>query len=77
VIGISLGAPATMRFRKESGGDYQYAAVKLLPRSVYFMSGEARHSFAHSIPPMAERRWSMTFRTFSVEGAKLRATLKA
>jgi alkylated DNA repair dioxygenase AlkB len=74
VIGISLGAPTTMGFRKASGGDYQYAAVTLLPRSIYFMSGEARYSFAHSIPPMAERRWSITFRTFSVEGEKLRAS---
>ena len=76
VIGISLGAPATLRFRKESGGDYQYAAAKLLPRSIYFMSGEARYCFAHSIPPVAQRRWSMTFRTFSIEGEKLRTTLK-
>jgi len=76
VIGISLGAPATMRFRKKSGTDYQYADVTLLPRSIYFMSGEARYSFAHSIPPMTQKRWSITFRTFSIEGEQLRATLK-
>ena len=37
--------------------------VRLAPRSGYVLSGEARRSWEHSIPPSDERRYSVTFRT--------------
>lgn len=72
VIGISLGSPVTMEFRKQVDRGYEYAAAELLPRSMYLLSGEARHAFQHSLPPLTGKRWSITFRSFSEEGRKLR-----
>lgn len=66
VVGISLGATATMRFRRrrpEGGFDRQ--SVPLAPRSAYHLSGEARHGWEHSIPEMDATRWSVTFRSLS------------
>ncbi|MDO9370857.1 MAG: alpha-ketoglutarate-dependent dioxygenase AlkB [Sphingopyxis sp.] len=63
VIGISLGAPATMRFRRRSAGSFERATADLAPRSIYHMSGEVRDDWEHSISPIATRRWSVTFRS--------------
>jgi alkylated DNA repair dioxygenase AlkB len=35
----------------------------LEPRSVYLMRGPARWQYEHSIPPVDELRYSLTFRT--------------
>ena len=37
--------------------------IVLRPRSAYLISGPARHHFEHSIPPVTELRYSITFRT--------------
>lgn len=63
VVGISLGAPATMRFRRRAGPKFERATAKLAPRSIYHLSGEARDDWEHSIAAMAEPRWSVTFRS--------------
>lgn len=68
VIGISLGAPATMRFRRRNASGFARVAVPLSPRSAYHLSGDARHGWEHSIAEMAETRWSITFRTLSRSG---------
>jgi DNA oxidative demethylase len=66
VIGVSLGAPATMRFRRRRpGGSFDRAAALLSPRSIYHLAGEARHEWEHSIAAMAVTRWSITFRSLS------------
>ncbi|KQN03397.1 2OG-Fe(II) oxygenase [Sphingomonas sp. Leaf230] len=65
VVGISLGVPATMRFRRRKAGGFYRAAVPLAPRSVYHLSGEARHDWEHSIAEMEVTRWSITFRSFT------------
>jgi DNA oxidative demethylase len=39
-----------------------------VPRSVYHLSGEARHQWEHSIAPMDVPRWSITFRSLSDKG---------
>lgn len=70
VIGLSLGEPATMRFRRRSGVKFERASVPLAPRSIYHLSGEARHDWEHSIAPMTEARWSITFRSLSVAGRR-------
>ncbi len=65
VLGISLGAPATLRLRSRTAQGFERAVVHLAPRSLYHLSGEARHRWEHSIAPMAERRWSITFRSLA------------
>jgi alkylated DNA repair dioxygenase AlkB len=65
VVGISLGVPATMRFRRRTASGFDCATVPLAPRSVYHLSGEARHDWEHSIAEMEVTRWSITFRSFT------------
>jgi alkylated DNA repair protein (DNA oxidative demethylase) len=65
VLGISLGTPATMRFRKRKPGGFDRASVPLAPRSIYHLTGEARHEWEHSIAAMEVTRWSITFRSLS------------
>jgi alkylated DNA repair dioxygenase AlkB len=65
VVGISLGAPATMRFRRRRAGGFDRAAAELPARSIYHLSGEARHAWEHSIAEMALTRWSITFRSLA------------
>jgi alkylated DNA repair dioxygenase AlkB len=63
VIGISLGNPATMRFRRRVGAKFERATASLVPRAIYHLSGEARDGWEHSIAGMTEPRWSITFRS--------------
>lgn len=71
VMGISLGAPADMRFRKRDGTKWQRATAPLEPRGIYQLAGEVRHDWEHSIVEMERTRWSITFRTFSDKGRAL------
>jgi DNA oxidative demethylase len=68
VLGISLGAPATMRFRRRRPGGFDRASAQLAPRSIYHLTGEARLGWEHSIPAMGVTRWSITFRSLSEKG---------
>ena len=68
VVGISLGAPATMRFRRRRDTGFARASVSLAPRSIYHLSGECRHAWEHSISELDVPRWSITFRSFSERG---------
>lgn len=63
VIGISLGAPATMRFRRRKSSGFERASANLAARSIYHMDGEVRNDWEHSIAAMDEPRWSVTFRS--------------
>ena len=64
VIGLSLGAPVTLRLRRRlAGGGFERANVELAPRSLYLLSGEVRAEWEHSIAPVEETRRSITFRT--------------
>lgn len=69
VIGVSLGAPAVMRFRRRRMGEFDRASAYLAPRSVYHLTGEARHEWEHSISGMDVTRWSITFRSLSERGS--------
>jgi alkylated DNA repair protein (DNA oxidative demethylase) len=68
VLGISLGAPATMRFRRRRSGGFDRASMLLMPRSIYHLTGAARHEWEHSIAAMEVTRWSITFRSLSQKG---------
>jgi alkylated DNA repair protein (DNA oxidative demethylase) len=63
IAGVSLGAPARMRFQRKVGRERETAAVELAPRSAYVLSGKARWSWQHSIPAAKHLRYSITFRT--------------
>jgi alkylated DNA repair protein (DNA oxidative demethylase) len=72
VVGLSLEAPATLRFRRRRAeGGFDRVGVPLLPRSAYHLSGEARHGWEHGIAEMTVRRWSITFRSLSAKMAQL------
>jgi len=63
VVGISLLAPARLRFRRKEGDKWRRAALVAEPRSAYLLRGEARTDWEHSIAPMEALRYSITFRT--------------
>ena len=73
ILGISLGAPATMRFRRRRGASFDRVSALLAPRSIYHLTREARHEWEHSIPAMEVTRWSITFRSLSEKGRRVRA----
>jgi alkylated DNA repair dioxygenase AlkB len=73
VAGVSLLTPCTMKLRPyvspaagaTVAGRRQVAThdIRLEPRSVYLLSGEARTGYEHHIPAVAALRYSITFRT--------------
>ena len=63
VLGLSLGADCMLRLRRRTGDGFERRAVPLPARSLYRLSGEVRWEWEHSIAPMEETRWSVTFRT--------------
>jgi len=65
VVGLSLLSEATFRFRREVDGRWLRRSQLLEPRSVYQLTGAARHLWQHSIPPVPALRYSVTFRTMS------------
>lgn len=71
VVGISLAAPATLRFRRRKTGGFDRANLDVAPRSVYLLSGEARWEWEHSIVPGDTLRFSITFRTLSDKGRRI------
>lgn len=62
VVGVSLLAPCTLRFRRRRGSGWERANLRAEPRSAYLLSGPARTEWEHSIAPMQELRYSITFR---------------
>ena len=69
VFGVSLGAPCRFRFRRRKGERWERFTLSTEPRSLYLLDGEARQNWEHSIPPLEQRRWSITFRTMRSERA--------
>jgi alkylated DNA repair dioxygenase AlkB len=66
VMGVSLGAPATLRFRPYPPVDPKRTDIVRLtaaPRSIYLLHGPARWGWQHSVAPVEALRWSITFRT--------------
>ena len=61
VAGRAVPAPT----RPPAGPGDRWRRVSLVaePRSIYLLRGPARTEWQHSIPPVAERRYSITFRT--------------
>ncbi|WP_431256555.1 alpha-ketoglutarate-dependent dioxygenase AlkB [Roseateles chitinivorans] len=66
VFGVSLGAPATLRFRPyppDAPRRADVIKVSVEPRSIYALRGPARWAWQHSVAPVERLRWSITFRT--------------
>jgi alkylated DNA repair protein (DNA oxidative demethylase) len=63
VVGVSLLAPAPMRFRRDREGVRRTFELELAPRSGYVLAGEARTAWQHHVPPTKALRYSITFRT--------------
>jgi alkylated DNA repair dioxygenase AlkB len=65
VFGLSLASDCKLRFRRKANGTWDRFTLEAQPRSLYMMSGESRHLWEHSIPPVESRRYSVTFRTMA------------
>ena len=65
VVGVSLLAPCTFRFRRKNGDGSDRISLTVEPRSAYLLSGPSRTVWEHSIPALDRRRYSITFRTLA------------
>jgi alkylated DNA repair dioxygenase AlkB len=63
VFGLSLASACRFRFRRRRGKKWERFTLEAQPRSLYMMTGESRHDWEHSIPPVQALRYSVTFRT--------------
>jgi alkylated DNA repair dioxygenase AlkB len=70
VVGVSLGAPAVLRFRLRTDTGFNRVQLPVEPRSAYLLTGDARHQWEHSIAPGEQLRFSITFRTLSQLGRR-------
>ena len=66
VFGLSLLSACKFRFRRKTEDGWERYTLQAEPRSLYLMSGESRHVWEHSIPPVEMVRYSVTFRTMAV-----------
>jgi alkylated DNA repair dioxygenase AlkB len=67
IAGLSLASACRFRFRRKRGEGWERFTQEADPRSLYVMSGEARHIWEHSIPPVDAVRYSITFRTMTTK----------
>ena len=77
VVGISLLSASRFRFRRGKVRAWQTTEVPLPPRSAYVLTGPARTEWEHSIPPVKELRYSITFRTLRKKDARAAAAATA
>ncbi len=69
VVGVSLRSGCRLRFQRGKGDQRRVHDLAVAPRSAYLLSGAARSSWQHSIPPVPELRYSVTFRTLRATAA--------
>lgn len=62
VVGLSLGSACLLRFQRGRPEERRVYEAELAPRSAYVLAGAARSAWQHSIPPVPELRYSITFR---------------
>jgi alkylated DNA repair dioxygenase AlkB len=68
IVGVSLLAPCTFRLRRREGTGWERMSFTAEPRSAYLMSGPSRTVWEHSIPPLDQLRYSVTFRNLARPG---------
>jgi alkylated DNA repair protein (DNA oxidative demethylase) len=71
VVGVSLLASCRLRFQRRTTEARRVHELRLAPRSAYLLSGAARWSWQHSIPAMADLRYSVTFRTLAARANRV------
>ena len=70
LVGVSLGGAAVMRLRPGPAATRQEVVrLSLAPRSAYVLSGPARATWQHTLPPVKQLRYSVTFRTLAARRA--------
>ena len=65
VVAISFLAPCTLRLRRRRDEGWDRHSIELRPRSAYLLRGPSRRDWEHSIPPVGQLRFSLTFRNFT------------
>ena len=65
VVAFSFLAPCTLRLRRRHGAGWDRRSIELMPRSAYLLRGASRRDWEHSIPPVDQLRFSVTFRNFT------------
>lgn len=65
VVALSLASTCRLRLRRRHGARWERWSAAIAPRSIYRLSGAARHDWEHSIPPVERLRYSVTFRSFA------------
>jgi DNA oxidative demethylase len=63
VVGVSFGSACLLRFQRGQGDQRRVFEQPLEPRSAYVLAGPSRTVWQHGIPPVADERYSVTFRT--------------
>ena len=63
IVGVSLVASCTFRFRRKAASGWQRSSLIAEPRSAYLLQGQSRGEWEHSIPAVENLRYSVTFRT--------------
>jgi alkylated DNA repair dioxygenase AlkB len=65
VVGVSLLSACSLRFRRKAGAKWERRSLTAQPRSAYILQGVARKEWEHSIPAVADLRYSITFRSLA------------
>ncbi len=65
VVAFSFLAPCTLRLRRRRDDGWDRRSIELRPRSAYLLRGPSRRDWEHSIPPVGQLRFSVTFRNFT------------
>jgi alkylated DNA repair dioxygenase AlkB len=63
VAGVSLLAACDFRLRRKTDSGWDRQTIRVEPRSAYLLTGPVRTDWEHSVPPVTEHRFSITFRT--------------
>lgn len=64
-IGISLASACPLRFRRRHKQGWERTTLLAEARSAYLLEGPVRHEWEHSIAPVEQLRYSVTFRTLA------------
>lgn len=68
IIGLSFASRCRFRLRRKRGTSWERAEKVLEPRSAYLLRGPVRLQWQHSIPPVEQLRYSVTFRSLHAAG---------
>lgn len=66
VFGLSLGSDCVLRFRRRTPHGFERFALDAPARGAYLLRGEIRHDWEHSLAPVEQPRFSITFRSRAV-----------